>query len=229
MEIDYEHLQRVLMRYGRKQWNCLKTPIEDIVQDTLITVFQKSDEIKDYDRRHLEGYSCIALKYNALNTLLDEHKKGLWIQNSDILNDGRSLYGLVDEAVYYMHDPWIDEFYENKRKRGREYYQKNKERLAERFAAYYQEHKEERREYAKQYNNEHKEYQREYYQKNKERFRGYYQKLKEKSQEIQNEVFEQYGVRIRIEDCKKLVAARNKSEEKYIELLKQYIDDKRYL
>lgn len=246
MEIDYENLHRVLTRYGQERWSGLKTPIEDVVQETLIKIFEKSDELKDYDRQHLEGHACLTFRYMALNTLLEEHKKGLWIQNSDTLKDERSLYGVLNEAVFFLNDPWLDEFYANKKKRNREYYEKNKEQIL----MYYQEHKEEISAYSKKYYQEHKdeilqyshEYSKKYHQKNKERIRAYqreyyrenaenikqfHKELREKARAIQKEIKEQYGVKITVEKCMKLVTARKKSEETYKERLKQYLSDNR--
>lgn len=236
----------MLTKYGKEKWNGLKTPIEDVVQETLVKIFEKSDELKDYDRQHLEGHACLTFRYMALNTLLEEHKKGLWIQNSDTLKDKRSLYGVLNEAVFFLNDPWLDEFYANKKKRGRENYQKNKEQ----FAAYYQEHREERIAYSRKYRQEHKDkissYNRDYakkrrqkykdkvnaqhrayYHRNAEKIKQFHKELTEKARAIQREIKEQYGVKITIENCKKLVTAKKKSEETYKERLKQMISDNR--
>ena len=259
--IDYEHLYHVVTRYGKEKWGGLKTPIEDIIQETLIKIFEKSDELKDYDRQHLEGHACLTFRYMALNTLLEEHKKGLWIQNSDLLDNGRSIYELTNDNVSFLNDPWLDEFYKSKRKREKEYYQKMKTERA----AYYQELKEKRNAYNKKYFCEHREelskykreYSKQYYQKNKEYFRNknreyrqkkkdhydkymreYRQKnkdtirernkeLQEKAHKIQNEVCEEYGIKIGILDCRKLVTAQKKSEETYKERLMQILNASR--
>ena len=246
MEIDYENLQRVLTKYGQERWSGLKTPIEDVVQETLIKIFEKSDELKDYDRQHLEGHACLTFRYMALNTLLEEHKKGLWIQNSDSLDNGYSIYELTNDDISFLNDPWLDEFYKSKRERDRINYQKNKEQ----FATYYQEHKEERAAYSRKYYQEHKEeyarYSREHRIKNAQKYKELYKKythkyykehrgqilkyhkeLKQDAHIIQNEVFEEYNIKITIEKCKKLVTAKRKSEETYKERLKQMISDSR--
>lgn len=246
MNIDYDNLYRILIKYGKKRWNGLKTPIEDVAQETLIRIFEKSEDIKEYEQKHLEGYACLTFRYIALNILLEEHKKGLWIQSSDTLKDKRSLYGVLNEKVSFLNDPWLDEFYANRKKRGRENYQKNKERAA----AYYQEHREERIAYSRKYRQEHKDkilsydrdyakkrrqkykdklnaHQRAYYHRNADKIKQFHKELREKARSIQKEIKEQYDVKITIENCKKLLTVRKKSEETYKERLKQMISGSR--
>lgn len=206
-QLDYMELYKVLSRYASKKWSGLKTPVEDLVQQTLIDCWNREDKIKNLP--WWDSHCCRSLDIIAHNTLLEEHKKGLWIQQSanaakDRNGDEYDLYERNNNELVYIHDPWLDEFREKERKRKRQYYYDHREEILEKHKEYYKEHREEQLAYQKAYQKQYRkdnieklrELQKDYHQRNKEKYREYskryYQEHIEQSKRYYQEHKEKY-------------------------------------
>lgn len=184
LESFMAEIQPVLLRYARRKWRWLFTSPEDLVQETLIYIWNNYDK-KIKDHKEKEGHCCKALGYIALNTLLKEHKDGLWagVSNSKTNCKGRIIetdfnyYDRYNEPVNDMRDPWLEEFYSRRKEYNRKWYLDNREQIIEKNKKYYQENKEKRIEYRKRYYQENKEkqikYKKRYYEEHKEYYKEY--------------------------------------------------------
>ena len=144
--------------------------------------------------------------------------KNFLLKNTNIHSPQRNYY-IARNRLYYnkkYYREHREEILKYKREYSKQYYQKNQEYLRNKSREYYQKNKDHLYKYT-----------REYRQKNKDTIRERNKELQEKAHKIQNEVFEEYGIKIGILDCRKLVTAENKSEETYKERLMQILNASR--
>lgn len=192
----YKEMNEVIKLVILKYNNRLKMDIEDLEQELMLLLYLNIKSVNNADNP--KGYFYKTCVYFIYKLELEEHKAGLWLTHSNIINL-KEEYDLFDtytdnDIKYIATDEYVENYKKKRLEYSKQYYKEHKDERALYNKEYYQKNKEQFKEKKREYNKEYykknkeqlkekqREYKKEYYQKNKEKLkeysRTYYKKKK---------------------------------------------------
>ena len=200
----YEEITNTVNLVIYKFRDRLKADRQDLEQELFIKIFNELEKIEDVRNKSedWQGYVYV-MCLNHLRALeLEEHKQGLWLNNSydgmcyldDEYTDDRFVCQHISNTRIDIKDPFLEWYYSHKR----EYNKKWREENPDYYKEYNKKNREHKNELNRKWKKEHKEYislyNKLHREQNKEHYKEYREKNKEHIREIQKQWEERQSV-----------------------------------
>lgn len=243
--LDFEELyedvigpiNRVLYKFRDR----LKADRQDLEQELLIKIFKEIDKIEKVknESEDWQGYVYV-MCLNYLKTLeLEEHKQGLWLNNSydgmcyldGEYTDDRFVCQHISNTGIDIKDPFLEWYYSHKReynKKWREenpdYYKQYRVENREHINKLSNQWKKNHKEYVSLYNKIHREQNKEHYKEYREKNKEHIREIKKQWEEKQSEEWKQNRKEYHNEHSKQYYQD-HKDNPEYKEKRKKYYED----